>query len=309
MAPLAWLLIAVGLSSPLLATYLAAAEMRAAGYASGTGYLVSIGAIIWVIVQTRSMALERRGRAYLIAAAIVVTVNLWSSFKIMQGAGIDREIAAARPQINRIMQLAATEVTLINSGQIAPADVSPGWQPYTTAPAIELGDATVPLRVRFTELMRRAKSRELELVRKAREEVDASGIATALSPERLASAQDRADSLARIERYRAFMKSYASRLADLGEQAQQDIHALGMPRASEDEMIGGRARSIRENATAFDQYIEQELQAIDSVQGVIRLVDAHGEFARVKDGKLMLSDSAAQAEYEAMLSRLGLTDG
>ena len=30
---------------------------------------------------------------------------------------------------------------------------------------------------------------------------------------------------------------------------------------------------------------------------------------RVKDGKLMLSDSAAQAEYEAMLSRLGLTDG
>jgi len=74
-------------------------------------------------------------------------------------------------------------------------------------------------------------------------------------------------------------------------------------------MIGGRARSIRENATAFGQYIEQELQAIDSVQGVIRLVDAHGEFARVKDGKLMLSDSAAQAEYEAMLSRLGLTDG
>jgi len=309
MARLALVLIAVGLSSPLLTAYFVAADMGAAGYASGTGYLVSIGAIIWVIAQTRSMERERRGRAYLIAAAIVVAVNLWSSFKITQGAGIDREVAAARPQINRIMQLAATEITLIYSGQIAPADVSPGWQPYATEPAIELGDATVSLRVRLIEMMRRAKSRELELVRKAREEVDTSGIATALSPERLASVQGRTDSLARIERYRAFMKSYASRLADLSEQALRDIRALGMPRASENEMIEGRTRSIRENAPVFDQFIQQELQLIDSVQGVIRLVDAHGESARVKDGKLMLSDSAAQAEYEAMLSRLGLTDG
>lgn len=309
MARLAWLLIAVGLSLPLLATYFAAAKMGAAGYESGTGYLVSVGAIIWVTAQMRSTAPGRRGRAYLGVAAIVVAVNLWSSFKIVQGAGIDREIAAARPQINAIMQLAATEVTLINSGQIAPADVSPGWQPYSTAPAIELGDSTVPLRVRFIELMRRAKSRELELVRQARAEVDAAGITTALSPERLASAPDRADSLARIERYRAFMKSYASRLAGLSDQAERDMRALGLPRASEDEMRGGRARSIRDNAAVLERFIEQELQAIDAVQGVIRLVDAHGESARVKDGRLMLSDSAAQAEYEAMLSRLGLTDG
>ncbi len=74
-------------------------------------------------------------------------------------------------------------------------------------------------------------------------------------------------------------------------------------------MIGGRARSTKESAAAFNQYIEQELQAIDSVQAVIRLVDAHGKSALVKDGKLMLPDSAAQAKYEAMVSRLGLTDG
>jgi hypothetical protein len=68
-------------------------------------------------------------------------------------------------------------------------------------------------------------------------------------------------------------------------------------------------RSARDNAAAFDQFIQQELQTIDMIQGVIRLVDAHGASARVEEGKLNLSDAAAQAEYEAMMSRLGLTDG
>ena len=156
MALVAWLLIALGLCAPVLTTYFVAANRGAAGYASGTGYLVSIVAIIWVAVQARSMTREGRAAAYLLAAAVVVVVNLWASFNIMQGTRIDRQIAAARPQINAIMQAAASEVALVNSGQIASGDVSPAWQPYATAQTIEFGDTTVPLGVRFIELMRRS---------------------------------------------------------------------------------------------------------------------------------------------------------
>lgn len=310
MTLLAWLLIAFGLCAPILTSHFASADMRAAGQAAGTGYLLSIVVIVLSIVRARPIAPERRGRSYLLASAIVVALNLWSSLNIMQAARIDREIASARPQVNAIMHAAAAEATLINSGQMASADASTGWKTYA-APVqpIEIGDTAVPLRLRFVELMRRAKSRELDLARKTREEVDAADIAGALSPDRLASAQSRAGSIARLEQYRSFMQSYANHLARLSEQAESDIRALGLPRASEEEMIGGRVRSARENAPAFDTFVQQELQTIDMIQGVIRLVDTHGTSAHVEDGKLKLSNAVAQAEYEAMMSRLGLTDG
>ena len=309
MALFAWFLIALGLCAPVLTTYFVAANRGAAGYASGTGYLISIVAIIWVVVQGRSIAREKRVRAYLLAAGVVVVVNLWSSFNIMRGARVDRELAAARPQINAIMQAAASEVALVNSGQLASGDVSPAWQPYAAAQTIEFGDATVPLGVRFIELMRRAKSRELDLVRKLREEVDASGIGTALSPDRLISAEGRADSLAGAERYRTFIQSYVGRLATLHEQAEADTRALKLPRASEDELIKGRMRSAKENAPSFSHLVDQELRTLDAVQAVIRFVEAHAEAARLEDGQLVFSDTAVTADYEAMISRLGLAEG
>jgi hypothetical protein len=310
MALLAWLLIAFGLCAPLLTAYFTSANMRAAGYSSGAGLLLSIVVIVVSIVRARSIDPQRRARSYLAASAIVVALSLWSSFNIFQNARIDREVASARPEINAIMQAAAAEATLINSGQLASTDVSNAWKAYATpASAVEILDRAVPLRLRLVELMRRAKSRELDLARATRAAVDAADIAGALSPHQLVSAQGRADSLARLEQYRSFMKSYADRLAALSEQATSDIRALGLPRSSEDEMVGGRVRSVRGSAAAFDQVVQQELQTIDMIQEVIRLVDAHGASAQVADGKLKLSDANAQAQYEATMLRLGFTEG
>ena len=304
---IAWLLIALGLFAPVLTTYFAEANRGAAGYASGTGYLISVVTIVGVIVLGRSMARERRVRAYLLASALVVAVNLWSSFNIVQGARIDREITAARPRVNAVMQAAAAEAALISSGQIPPGELSPGWQPYATAtPTIEVSDATIPLGVRFIELMRRAKARELDLTRTLRDEVDASGISTALSSDQLIGAEGRADSLAGIERYRTFIRSYLERLDRLRDLAVADIRALGLPRASEEEMIGGLVRS-GENA-AFEEFVELELQTIASIEAVVRFVDARAEAARVEDGQLYFSDPATQTDYEAVISRLGLAE-
>jgi hypothetical protein len=245
--------------------------MRAAGYSSGAGLLLSIVVIVVSIVRARSIDPQRRARSYLAASAIVVALSLWSSFNIFQNARIDREVASARPEINAIMQAAAAEATLINSGQLASTDVSNAWKAYATpASAVEILDRAVPLRLRLVELMRRAKSRELDLARATRAAVDAADIAGALSPHQL---------------------------------------VLGLPRSSEDEMVGGRVRSVRGSAAAFDQVVQQELQTIDMIQEVIRLVDAHGASAQVADGKLKLSDANAQAQYEATMLRLGFTEG
>jgi hypothetical protein len=61
MALLAWLLVAFGLCAPLLTAYLVSANMRAAGYASGTGYLLSIIVIVLSIALARTSTPQRRG--------------------------------------------------------------------------------------------------------------------------------------------------------------------------------------------------------------------------------------------------------
>jgi hypothetical protein len=291
MALLAWLLIAFGIAAPIVTIYLSGAAPRAAGYASGTGYLLSIIAIIGVIALARTMARASRIRAFFVVAAVILVVNGWSSIKIAQGARIDREVAAARPEINAIMQAAATEATLINTGQIAHTDVSPAWQAHATATqAVDFQDSTLALRLRLVELMRG--------------EVEASGIATALSPERLGSAQDRADSLVRVARYKDFIATYAERLAGLSREVEADIRTLGLPHASEAEMIAGQLRRSRENAATFDGFIDQEIQVVDSITAVIRFVETNAGTARVEGGLLQFSDPNVQAEYDAMVGRL-----
>lgn len=300
---IAWLLMVLGFCTPLLTMYFAEASPGAAGYAAGSGWFLSIIAIVGVNVLGRSMARERRVRAYLIASALVVALNSWSCFRIVQGTHIDQEVLAARPRVNIIIQAAAAEAALISSGQIPPGEWSPNWQPYATAtPPIEMTDMTIPLSMRLIEFTRRAKGRELDLARTLRNELDASGINSALSSDRLIAADGRANSLVGIQRFRTFMRSYRERIDSLGDLLVSEIRTLGVPRASEQQMIGGVARA-GEN-TAVNAFVARELQTIASIEAVIQFVSAHADAARVQDGRVYFSDPTTQTDFEAVISRL-----
>jgi hypothetical protein len=298
-----WSLVALGLCAPVLTFRITHATPYAAGSASGTGFLISIVTIIWVLVQSRSMREEKRGRAYLIAGAIVLGVNLLSSFNIAQGARVNREIVAARPEIDRIMAAAAAEGALIHSGRLEAQQISPEWRPYAAATAIDLSDSATPLRNRFVELMRRAKLRELDLARALHAEASASGIGAALVPERLLDAQARADCLGGIARYRRFVDAYSEKVKDLQRQGQKDIHALQLPHRDEEEMVRELQRAGTEATATISKFVDGEMRAIDSVQALIAFVEARAASTHVVDGQLVFSDTSSQTQYEKLMAR------
>ena len=299
-----WLLIALGLCAPIVTMELVNADRGSAGYTAGSGFAIVIVTIVITFVLARGMAKERRGRAWLGGGAIVLAAGLWSSFSINRGATVYREYMASGPESNRIIRAAAAEAALLNSGQLDPNQVSAEWRPYAPETGIGLSDAEIPLRARFVELTRRSRGRELALVRSQQEEIRASEIRTALAPDHLVDAQARVDALGRIARYRSFLGSYDRRIQELETKSEAEMRSLQLPRTEEQEIIAAVKEAFRKSAPGFQAFIVRERKDIDSVEAVIKFVEARAASARLADGQVTFADASSQGEYEAMLARL-----
>jgi hypothetical protein len=243
-------------------------------------------------------------RGVLLVGVVALGVGGWLAYNATRIEHASEEMRAARPEIDRILQAAETEGTLLNAGQLNPRMTSGVWRPYSAATNIDLSDASVPLRQRFIELTRRAKTRELTLTREVQTHVRATGIRTILQPEQLIGAQARATALREMPRYSAFLDTYVEKVRDLQRQAEADVHALGLPRASEHEIIAGFERNSGETVAAVRQFVEREKSALRAATLLVNFVDARADDAQLQDGRIAFSNVSLQTEYEQMRSRL-----
>jgi hypothetical protein len=211
---------------------------------------------------------------------------------------------ASRPESERINRAAAAERALLNSGQFVPNQISAEWRPYAAETEIRLSDAEIPLRARFVELTRRFRGRELALRRRLQEEIRAAGIDTALAADHLLDAQARVDSLNRIARYRSFIDSYDVRIGELEEKSEADMRSLQLPRTEEEEIFASVKEGFKKSDPVHQAFMERERRGLDSIEAVIKFVEARAASARVVDGRVIFADASAQGEYEAMLAHL-----
>jgi hypothetical protein len=141
-------------------------------------------------------------------------------------------------------------------------------------------------------------------VRVQQEAIRAAGVRTALAPDHLVDAQARIDALGRIARYRSFLDSYDRRIQELEERSEADMHSLQLPRTEEEEIVAAVKDGFRKSAPGFQAFIEGERKDMDTVEALIKFVDARAASARLADGRVTFADASAQGEYEAMLERL-----
>jgi hypothetical protein len=232
----------------------------------------------------------------------------WLAFDAMRIRHVNDEMRAARPEIDRILQAAETEGTLLNAGEVDPRTASPVWRPYATDTNTNLSDASIPLRKRFIEMTRRAKGRELSLTRQQQMHVRASNIHRILQPEELIDAATRASALRELPMYRAFLDSYVEKVRDLQRQAEADVRALGLPRSSEQEIIAGFERHSGDTVTAVRQFVDRERSAVSEALRLVNFVDARSRDARLQDGRIIFSSGALQTEYEHIRARLSAAE-
>jgi hypothetical protein len=304
-----WLLVVLGFCAPFVTMELVDADRGSAGYTAGSGFAIAIITIVITFVMARRMAKEHRGRAWLVGGAIVLAACLWSSLGINRGAIVYREYMASRPESERINRVAAAERALLNSGQFDPNQVSAEWRPYAAETEIRLSDAEIPLRARFVELTRRFRGRELALTRRLQEEIRAAGIDTALAADHLLDAQARVDSLDRIARYRRFIDSYNFRIGELEEKSEADMRSLQLPRTEEEEIFAAVKEGFKKNEPVLQAFMERERKYMDSIEAVIKFVEARAVSARLADGRVTFGDASDQREYEAMLARFTEIEG
>ncbi|HEU4625853.1 MAG TPA: hypothetical protein VFS52_13865 [Steroidobacteraceae bacterium] len=247
-------------------------------------------------------------RGALVAGVIVVALGGWLAVSAARIRHVNEEMRAARPEIDRILQAAETEATLLDSGQLNPRITSPVWQPYAAESHIDLGDASVPLRQRFIELTRRSKARELALTRQLQMHVRASGLRTILEPENLIGAQARANALGEMPRYRAFLDAYLESVRELQRQAEADVRALGLPRASEREIIAGYEHSSDAAVSAVRQFVEREKKALRSATLLVNFIDARADDAELRNGRIVFSNASLQTEYDRMRAALAAAE-
>jgi hypothetical protein len=299
-----WLLIVLGFCAPFVTMEIVNADRGSAAYTAGSGLPISIIAIVITFALARGMEKERRARAWLVGGAIVLAAGLWSSFNINRGAMVQREYAASRPESERINKAAAAERAVLNSGKLDPSQVSDEWRSYVAETGISLSDAEIPLRTRFVELTRRFRGRELALTRRLQEEIRACGIDTSLAADHLLDAQARIDSLNRIARYRSFVDSYNFRIGELEEKSEADMRSLQLPRTEEEEIFSAVKEGFRKNEPVLQAFMERERKDMDSIEAVIKFVEARAASARVADGRVIFADASAQGEYDAILAHL-----
>jgi hypothetical protein len=247
-------------------------------------------------------------RKALFAAVVVLGLVGWLAYNAMRVQRVNDEMRTARPEIDRILQAAETEGTLLNAGETNPRSTSPVWRPYSADTNIDLSDASIPLRQRFIELTRRAKARELALTRQLQMHVRASEIRTILQPEQLIGSQTRAVALREMPRYGAFLDSYLENVRGLQRQTQADVHALGLPRASEQELIAGFQRHSDELITAVRQFVERQKTAVREATSLVNFVDARAGDAQLQNGRIVFSNPSLQTEFEQMRSRLSAVE-
>ena len=301
-----WMLITAGLCAPIATLALTHADPHAAGAASGTNYLLSIVAAVLALIQSRKSATEQERRAVPLAGVVVLGLNLWSSYHIVQIAHADREMAAARPEIDRILQAAETEGTLLSSGQLNPRVTTAAWRPYAAnANSIDLGDTKTPLRARFIELTRRAKGRELDLARERQTLARASGLATVLEPDELLRAAARYQALHGMPPYREFLDSYSERVRALQRQTETDVHALGLPEVSERELIASFNRHTDETVAAVRTFVDSERNSLNLAMRLVNYIDARVGDARLVDGNIVFNNVSLQIEYDRLRAQLG----
>jgi hypothetical protein len=239
-----------------------------------------------------------------LVVAVVLGLGAWLVFNAMRIRHANEEMRAARPQIDRILQAAETEGTLLNSGELDPRVTSAVWQPYAAETNIDLSDTRIPLRKRFIEMTRRAKARELLLTRELQTRRRASGIRTIMQPEDLIGAQTRARALAEMPRYRAFLDSYVGKVRELQRQAEADVSSLGLPRSSEQEIIAGFERHSDDTVSAVRQFVEREKSALRAATTLVSFVDARAGDAQMQNGRIVFSNGSLQTEYEHIRSRV-----
>jgi hypothetical protein len=247
-----------------------------------------------------------RGASF--AGVAVLGLVGWLAFNAMRVQRVDEEMRAARPEIDRILQAAETEGTLLNAGQLNPRFISAVWRPYSADTNIDLSDASIPLRQRFVELTRRAKARELALTRQLQTRVRASEIRTILQPEELIGTQTRAVALREMPRYRDFLDSYVEKVRELQRQAEADVHALGLPRASEHELIAGFEGHSDETVAAVRQFVERERMALKAATTLVNFVDARADDAQLVNGRIVFSNAWLQTEFEQIRGRLSAAE-
>lgn len=304
MIVLGYILAAIGFLAPLMAAMLGGANYESAGYTAGPGYLFSIAVLIYTVFAVRKATPEKRGGTILIAGIVVLAINLWFCVRIVEDAGVHREVLASKAEIDRITQAALEEIAAISSGQ-PDGQVSTEWQRYATpAATIDLANDAIPLRERLIEMTRRGRAREVEFARTMNREVEESGLAYALDPESLLDSQHRADSLRRLERYRQFINSLGDCARKLMEMADTDFKSLKLPTASEQEMLVGRKRRERDDTQQLEAMIASERAVIDQVEALVRFVEAHKSSAQVSNDALEFRDAANQAEFDGMLAQL-----
>jgi hypothetical protein len=110
-----------------------------------------------------------------------------------------------------------------------------------------------------------------------------------------------------MPRYSAFLDTYLEKVRGLQRQAEADVRALGLPRASEQELIAGYRTTAVERSVPFVSSW-REKKALRSATLLVNFVDARSDDAQPRNGRIVFSSPSLQTEYDRMSTALAAAE-
>jgi hypothetical protein len=302
---LGWSLVALAILGSF-AICTSAGSSQLVGYAMGGAYTWTILILVAAYFVRRREDADFKANVTLVTGVVVLLVFAWYTRTALEVAHEERETALARPESDRISQAAMQEIAAIAAGsREAPATST--WAPYANpSHPVALDDKAVPLSVRFAELTRRTRARDVEFARDAANAAAESDLTIAVDAVRLVDANQRQLALTHLQAYREIVQSMEPRLAQARAQYFEELTSLGLSKISEAQVREGFERAVAESLPVLQDKVRKTLAAIEKVEALVQLVDDHVKSVRVEGDDIAFSDAAAQSSFDNLREQLGV---
>ncbi len=304
-AALGWSLVALA----IVGSFVVGASVSASqlvGYAMGGAYTWTILILVVAYFVKRREDAAFKANVTLVTGVVVVLVFAWYTRVGLDVAREERETALAQPERDRISQAAAQEMAAIAAGS-RDVPATPEWAPYAKpAQAVSLDDTSVPLSVRFAELTRRARARDVEFTRDVALAAADSDLTIAADATSLIAADRRHAARARLQAYREFVNSMEPRIGKEREQFLAELTSIGLSKLSESQVREGYERAVTESLPVLQERARSALAAIAKVESLIQLIDDHAQAVRLEGNDVAFSDADVQREFNNLREHLGV---
>lgn len=301
---LAWLVIVGAIVAPYLVLQFGGEPPGVVGYEGSEHVLAQIAVVIAAVVLPRLSPNLTRSLTLWGGALICVLLGGWTSYDALQSIAVDREIAAARPMINRLREIAQEENARVGSGSTkaqSPDVHALLEQPPPGAP--ELSDTSRPLRERLVELTRRESLAAMQLQQQLLSRLQAASDVDSLNYENLADESRRRATLAKLASQRATLDWWIGQVGALSAQYEANIPQLGMPQSSADQMIAGARRSQRDAMPQIKSIVDGGKSVIAAKEEAIRFAGGHERTMHQGSGSIAFDDPQDTATFNALLLR------